>query len=140
MPQGHELAPDVRVVVDFAVEDDPDRAVFVRERLLAGAQIDDAEPAVGKGRVRIAVQARFVRPAMSEDVAHGRRAHRRVGSQPVNSHQSSYAAHAGLSEQAECHGSSGKEPNFSLNSGAGYAEWNRRFAEWKFGDSPLPQR
>ena len=43
-----ELRPDVGVVVDLAVEDDPDRAVFVRQRLLAGGQIDDAQAAVAE--------------------------------------------------------------------------------------------
>ena len=38
------------VVVDLAVEADPDRLVFVGERLLAGGQIDDAQSAVAEGR------------------------------------------------------------------------------------------
>ena len=36
------------VVVDLAVEDDPDRAVLVRERLLAGDEVGDREPAVAE--------------------------------------------------------------------------------------------
>ena len=37
----------LEVVVDLAVERDPDRPVLVRHRLMAGrAQVDDAEPAM----------------------------------------------------------------------------------------------
>ena len=41
----HELAPQLAVVVDLAVEDDPDRAVLVGDRLLAGLEVDDGQPA-----------------------------------------------------------------------------------------------
>ena len=37
-----------RVVVDLAVEDDPDRAVLVGLRLGAGVEVDDAQPAEGQ--------------------------------------------------------------------------------------------
>jgi len=33
------------VVVDFAVEDDPERAIFVGDGLVAGFEVDDAEAA-----------------------------------------------------------------------------------------------
>ena len=42
-----ELAHQLAVVVDLAVLDDDDRAVLVRDRLVAGSQIDDGEPARG---------------------------------------------------------------------------------------------
>ena len=35
-------------VVDLAVEDGPHRAVFVRQRLIAGREIDDAQPSVAE--------------------------------------------------------------------------------------------
>ena len=74
MAGGFELRPDVGVVVDLAVEDDPDRAVFVDERLMAGRQIDDAQPAVAERRLIVHEQPGIVRPAMRDDVAHPRRA------------------------------------------------------------------
>ena len=40
-----ELAPQLAVVVDLAVEHHPDGAVFVANRLLAGLEVDDAQPA-----------------------------------------------------------------------------------------------
>ena len=40
-----KLRPQFGVVVDFAVEDDPQGAVFVAERLMAGGEVDNAETA-----------------------------------------------------------------------------------------------
>ncbi len=40
--------PQRGVVVDLAVEDDPDRAVLVRHRLVAARHVDDGQPAVGE--------------------------------------------------------------------------------------------
>ena len=41
-----ELAPELGVVVDLAVEDEPERAVLVRHRLVCPiGKIDDLEPA-----------------------------------------------------------------------------------------------
>ena len=61
-----ELRPDLRVVVDLAVEDDPDAVVFVGQRLLTGGEVDDAEPPVRKPGEGVAVEARFVGTAMGD--------------------------------------------------------------------------
>ncbi len=45
-----ELGAQLGEVVDLAVEDDPDRAVLVGHRLIAGGEIDDAQPAVRRAR------------------------------------------------------------------------------------------
>jgi hypothetical protein len=41
-----ELATQLDVVVDLSVEHDPDRAVFIRHRLGATLEVDDAQPPV----------------------------------------------------------------------------------------------
>src|SRR5207247_1217783 len=41
MAAGLQAGPQIRMVVDLAVEDDPHRAVFVVHRLLTGADVDD---------------------------------------------------------------------------------------------------
>ena len=41
-----QISPKIRVVVNFAVEADPNRAVFVCKRLLSGTQVNDAQAAV----------------------------------------------------------------------------------------------
>ena len=46
MPLGHQVLTDLLKIVDLAVEDDPDRFIFVAHRLVPGRAIDDAEPPV----------------------------------------------------------------------------------------------
>src|SRR5580704_7115296 len=43
VPRGLELPPQLTEVVDLAVEDGPDRSIFVVDRLVAGGEIDDAQ-------------------------------------------------------------------------------------------------
>ena len=75
VPLRLELGPDVHVVVDLAAERDPDRAVLVGHRLMAGRpQVDDREPSVRErdpvlGRVP---RAAVVRPSVVDELAHRR--------------------------------------------------------------------
>ena len=90
------------MVVDLAVEDHPHAAVLVRQRLLPGAQIDDAQSAMGEGGVRVAVQPRFVRPAMRDDVAHPSGARRRIVIEPVDGDDARNAAHDQAASSLRC--------------------------------------
>ncbi len=72
---GLELGPHVGVVIDLAVEDDPHLAGFVRQRLMAGGQVDDAQPAMGEGGVPVHKQPGIVWSPMSDDVPHRHGAH-----------------------------------------------------------------
>ena len=84
-----ELAAQLLVVVDLAVLDDGDRAVLVRERLVARLEVDDREPARGEADVAVDERAVGVGAAVDE-----RRAHlvqtARVADDPADS------AHGGL--------------------------------------------
>ena len=66
-----EPGAQVRVVVDFAIEGNPDGAGFVRQGLLSAGQVDNAESAVTEGGVIVNVNACLVRPAVGQDVPHG---------------------------------------------------------------------
>ena len=44
MTGGLELGAEFAVVVNLAVEHEPDRAIFVVDRLLPRGQVDDAQP------------------------------------------------------------------------------------------------
>ena len=44
MPPAFELAAQLLIVVDLAVEDDLDRAILVADGLIAAVQVDDREP------------------------------------------------------------------------------------------------
>ena len=76
-----EPAAQLAEVVDLAVEDDPDRAVFVGHRLMPAGQVDDRQPPMAQGHARRGFPARLraeaggvdalvVRPAMREHVDH----------------------------------------------------------------------
>ena len=58
---GLEPAPEGGEVVDLAVEDGPDRAVLVRERLMPAGQVDDRQPAEPERGVVVAVGPGVVR-------------------------------------------------------------------------------
>ena len=61
-----EPAPQVAEIIDFAVEDDPHRAVFVGERLLAAGHVDDGQAAMPEGHAGLSrVRSFAIRPAMA---------------------------------------------------------------------------
>ncbi len=62
--------PQLAIVVDLTVEDEPDRSVFVVNRLMAGRQVDDAQAAHAESGAGLHVHALIVRSAMANDVAH----------------------------------------------------------------------
>src|SRR3990172_8764586 len=98
MAAAGELLAQRAVVVDLAVQDEPQRAVFVGERLLAAFEVDDAQAAEAQAGVGAREEAVAVRAAVAEggrhpaeerrvveareaaDAAHGRPWPRRSGS------------------------------------------------------------
>ena len=69
---GGEVAAHVGKVVKLAVEHRDDVAGLVRHGLLAGLEIDDAEPAMTEDAAPERCHAAGVRPAMDERVGHAR--------------------------------------------------------------------
>ena len=65
-----ELGADLGEVVDLAVEDDPDRAVLVRQRLIAGRKVDDAETTVAEADALADVEPVGVGAAVRDDARH----------------------------------------------------------------------
>ena len=70
VPGTPEVVPQLAVVVDLAVLDDDDRAVLVRDRLVAARQVDDREPAGGDADALVRVHALGVGAAMEERLRH----------------------------------------------------------------------
>src|SRR5262249_50886249 len=68
VPPGFEVALGALEVVDLAVDDDPHRLVLAGDRLLAGRQVDDAEPGVAQPGAPVAGEpgALSVRPAVGK--------------------------------------------------------------------------
>ena len=65
-----ELGAQLRVVVDLAVLDDPDRLVLVRDRLIAALEVDDRQPTRRERGGSVRDEAGGVRPAMNEAFVH----------------------------------------------------------------------
>ena len=68
-------------------------AVLVAQRLLAGGQIDDAQPPVGEGRLVVEVKAALVRAPVAEHRAHPTRAIRVTRCQPTRPDDACNPAH-----------------------------------------------
>ena len=75
-----ELGAQLDVVEDLAVEDDPQRAVLVGQRLLAGRQVDDGQAGVRQAGALVAIGPELVRPAVPERACTSAPAARRSGS------------------------------------------------------------
>jgi hypothetical protein len=67
-----EPRPQFGVVVNLAVEHDPDGAVLIRHRLVAGGDVDDRQTSMRQTDGAIDEQPLAVRAAMPHDVAHPR--------------------------------------------------------------------
>ena len=52
-------------IVNLPIEDNPDRAIFVRERLMAAGEIDNAETVEAEPDVAVQVESVIVRSAMA---------------------------------------------------------------------------
>jgi len=65
-----EFGTQLDVVENFAVENGPERAGFVGERLLAGGKINDREPRMGESCARRAIDAELIRPAVMQRACH----------------------------------------------------------------------
>ena len=81
VPRPFQPPPQVAVVVDLAVEDDPNRFVLVSHRLVAAGQVDDREPPKAEGDARLGlirraeailgeVRSLVIRPPMPQGVRH----------------------------------------------------------------------
>src|SRR5919198_796167 len=74
MARGFELWSQLAKVVDLAVENDPDGAVLIVNRLMARREVDDAEAPHSEGDLFVNAalhqQPVVVRSAMTDDLTH----------------------------------------------------------------------
>jgi len=93
-----EFRPKLAIVVDLAVQDDPEPAALVRHRLRAGVgEVDDAQPCVAKGDVGLRVHAAAVWPAVLQQLPEARRGLMILRLQSLRTHYPGDAAHASFS-------------------------------------------
>ena len=86
-----EFFAPLHVVEEFSVKDHEDTLVFVRHRLLALGQIDNAQPSRGERNSRSFEKTFLVRPTVSESTRHS--LHHPVR-RPALSHQIDYSCNA----------------------------------------------
>jgi hypothetical protein len=70
-PAAKQRRAQLAIIVDLAVEDHPNGSVFVRDRLPAGGQIDDAEAPHAQAHAPFDPIALVIRAAVPDLVAHG---------------------------------------------------------------------
>jgi hypothetical protein len=72
MPFSRQFFAEFDKIVDLAVKDQPERAVFVCHRLeTVGRQVDDGEPPVDKPGASADMRALAIGPPVSEPLRHG---------------------------------------------------------------------
>jgi len=67
---GLEIRPQILVVIDFTIEDDPNAFVFIADRLVTGLDIDDAEAAHRQSNVLLDKKTVIVWPAVDDLLVH----------------------------------------------------------------------
>src|SRR5207237_2718153 len=70
VPASKQLLTQFDVIVDLTVEDDPDGAVLVAQRLVPTAQVDDRQTAHGHAERTLDVYPFVVGPAMRDERRH----------------------------------------------------------------------
>src|SRR5580693_7825214 len=71
MPAAEQVAAEFPIVVDLAVENHPDRFVFIRHGLMTGAEVDNAEAPHADSTAAFHAIAFIVGTAVPYLVAHG---------------------------------------------------------------------
>jgi hypothetical protein len=65
-----EIPPDLWVVVNLSVKNDPDRAVLVRNRLMAREEIDHLEPSHAQSDITLDEETFVIGSAMNQSPTH----------------------------------------------------------------------
>src|SRR5215467_7649111 len=65
-----QLLPQLRVIVDFPVEDDPNRSIFIANGLVPGSEVHDAQPPHAKPYAARNKKAIVVRPSVRHRRTH----------------------------------------------------------------------
>ncbi len=100
MPARKQFRAQFAVVVNFAIEYDTQRTVFVGHRLFAGGgEIDDLQAPKPQRDARVMPEPRRIRPAMRQALRRARHAGNVLRSQPIPTKHPGESAHAGIVER-----------------------------------------
>ncbi len=72
VPVGLQPSPQFSVIVNLAVEDDPDIMILVGQRLVAAFHVDNAQPPHGQADIFFDEEALVIGPAMHDAAVHAR--------------------------------------------------------------------
>src|SRR5579864_6101839 len=70
MAASDQILPQGAMIVDFAVEDDPDGTIFIADRLMSTRNVDDAETAHAEPDPALREESVIIGTAVRHDVAH----------------------------------------------------------------------
>ena len=70
VPASLQIRSELPIIVDLAVEYDPDRPVLVRQRLMAAGDVDDAEPAHPEAHGAVHIDAFVVGTPVNDGLTH----------------------------------------------------------------------
>jgi hypothetical protein len=70
MSPGLQILAKFLVVVEFAVVDDPEVLVFIADGLMAGLNVDDAQPPHGETDIPFNQETLIIRAAMDDSLIH----------------------------------------------------------------------
>src|SRR6266567_6102718 len=65
-----QILPQLLMVIDFTVKNDPDAFIFIAHRLVAGLDVNDAEAAHGQSDILLDKEAIVVRTAVDDPLVH----------------------------------------------------------------------
>ncbi len=80
-------------IINFAVQNYPDRAVFIRHRLVAAGNVDDAEAPHAERHAAAVIKAIVIGAAMRDDAAHPLHQRSRQLAARLEIYESEYSAH-----------------------------------------------
>src|ERR1700720_2113933 len=90
---GEKKFTEFLIVVDFPVENDPDGAVFVRDGLVAGVEVNDGQAAEAEADWTGKIKTFVVRATMLDGIGHGLEELGSNASFPIKREFSANAAH-----------------------------------------------
>jgi hypothetical protein len=67
---GNQIFPQLDVVVNLTVEHNPDGAIFIAQRLMAGGEVNDAKPPHPNANPSLCEDSIVIGAAVGHDVAH----------------------------------------------------------------------
>jgi hypothetical protein len=70
MPSGHKILPEIRIIKDFTIVDDPDGPILIVDRLITPGQIDNTQPCMCQADLLVEVYPEGIGTPVSNHSQH----------------------------------------------------------------------